>query len=31
MNQMQNIYDYAGASQEVRHNVLRNTYWLLAL
>ncbi|MBA5640004.1 Bax inhibitor-1/YccA family protein [Duganella sp. LX20W] len=31
MNQMQNIYDYAGASQAVRHNVLRNTYWLLAL
>ena len=31
MNQMQNIYDYAGSSQAVRHNVLRNTYWLLAL
>jgi modulator of FtsH protease len=31
MNQMQNTYDYAGSSQAVRHNVLRNTYWLLAL
>jgi modulator of FtsH protease len=28
---MQNTYDYAGGSQAVRHNVLRNTYWLLAL
>ena len=31
MNNMQNIYDYAGSSAQVRHRVLRNTYWLLAL
>src|SRR5471030_2009535 len=31
MNNMQNIYDLSGSSQMVRHRVLRNTYWLLAL
>ncbi|NRR33729.1 Bax inhibitor-1/YccA family protein [Oxalobacteraceae bacterium] len=31
MNQMQNTYDLSGNRQAVRHNVLRNTYWLLAL
>ena len=32
MNQnMQNIHDLAGSGQLVRHRVLRNTYWLLAL
>lgn len=31
MNQMQNTYDLTGNRQAVRHNVLRNTYWLLAL
>ncbi|HZV67581.1 MAG TPA: Bax inhibitor-1 family protein [Telluria sp.] len=28
---IQNSYDIAGGSQAVRHRVLRNTYWLLAL
>lgn len=28
---MQHSYDLAGGSQAVRHRVLRNTYWLLAL
>jgi modulator of FtsH protease len=32
MNQdMQRTFDWAGSSRLVRHNVLRNTYWLLAL
>jgi modulator of FtsH protease len=31
MNNMQNTYDLAGSRRSVQHNVLRNTYWLLAL
>ena len=31
MNNMQNTYDLAGSRRLVQHNVLRNTYWLLAL
>ncbi|HEY8027027.1 MAG TPA: Bax inhibitor-1 family protein [Burkholderiaceae bacterium] len=31
MNQMQRGYVYDGDSQVLRHRVLRNTYWLLAL
>ncbi len=31
MNNMQNTYDLAGNRRLVQHNVLRNTYWLLAL
>src|SRR5471032_2614013 len=32
MNQnMQRTFDLSGGMQQVRHNVLRNTYWLLAL
>ncbi|MBE3025205.1 BAX inhibitor (BI)-1/YccA family protein [Janthinobacterium sp. BJB1] len=32
MNQnMQRTYDLSGGMQQVRHQVLRNTYWLLAL
>ncbi|MES2260492.1 MAG: Bax inhibitor-1/YccA family protein [Pseudomonadota bacterium] len=31
MSNMQNTYDLSGNRQLVRHNVLRNTYWLLAL
>jgi modulator of FtsH protease len=31
MNNMQNTYDLSRGMQSVRHNVLRNTYWLLAL
>ncbi|SFV07036.1 Bax inhibitor-1/YccA family protein [Pseudoduganella namucuonensis] len=31
MVNMQKTYDLAGSRQVVRHNVLRNTYWLLAI
>ncbi|SHM33774.1 modulator of FtsH protease [Duganella sacchari] len=31
MNNVQNTYDLAGSRRLVQHNVLRNTYWLLAL
>jgi len=31
MNNIQNTYDLAGSRRLVQHNVLRNTYWLLAL
>jgi modulator of FtsH protease len=31
INLQNNTYDLAGSSRAVRHNVLRNTYWLLAL
>ena len=32
MNQnMQRTFDLSGGMQQVRHQVLRNTYWLLAL
>jgi modulator of FtsH protease len=31
MNNLQNTYEWGHSSQLVRHNVLRNTYWLLAL
>lgn len=31
MINMQKTYDLSGSSVSVRHNVLRNTYWLLAL
>ncbi|MBJ7314246.1 Bax inhibitor-1/YccA family protein [Rugamonas sp. CCM 8940] len=31
MINMQRTYDLTGNNQAVRHNVLRNTYWLLAL
>jgi len=31
MNNMQNTYDLSGSRRLVQHNVLRNTYWLLAL
>jgi modulator of FtsH protease len=31
MNNMQNTYDLAASRQLTQHNVLRNTYWLLAL
>ncbi|MET0320867.1 MAG: Bax inhibitor-1 family protein, partial [Duganella sp.] len=30
-NMQQTTYDVGGSRQAVRHNVLRNTYWLLAL
>jgi modulator of FtsH protease len=31
LSNMQNTYEFGGSSQAVRHKVLRNTYWLLAL
>jgi modulator of FtsH protease len=31
MSNLQNTYDWGSSRQVVRHNVLRNTYWLLAL
>ena len=31
MSNLQQTYDYSGKGVSVRHNVLRNTYWLLAL
>jgi FtsH-binding integral membrane protein len=31
MSDLQNTYDWGSSRQVVRHNVLRNTYWLLAL